>query len=334
MSNPPVVIPLGAMRFNSDSQRLEYFNGEIWMQIHTEESLPIGGRGVYAADQEPGSNNISYVTFATGGEAVDFGDLPWLASLVSSNASRTRGVFTRALEDPGDNNRNEISYVTIATTGDATDFGDLSVARFNGASFGNQTRGCFAAGHKPAIDDTIDYITIASLGNATDFGNLSGGRYGMRGAASPTRGMTIGGDGGGGNSNIIEYVTIATTGNAIDFGDLITAIGNVCSSSNNITACKYGGGGTNHIESITIATTGNAQDFGDTASEFSQAGDGATATPTRGVFVDGGAPANNGGVTTLSQIVFSTRGNAYGFGDLNYAAATGGFTSNCHGGLG
>ena len=35
MSLPPVEIPLGAMRFNSDSQKLEYFNGEIWMQVHT-----------------------------------------------------------------------------------------------------------------------------------------------------------------------------------------------------------------------------------------------------------------------------------------------------------
>ena len=117
---------------------MECFNGTKWYQISVSESAPIGGRGVYAADQEPGSNNISYVTFATGGTAVDFGDLPWLASLVSANGSRTRGVFTRALEDPGDNNRNEISYVTIATTGNESDFGVLSEARFNGAAFGHQ----------------------------------------------------------------------------------------------------------------------------------------------------------------------------------------------------
>ena len=332
MSLPPVEIPLGAMRFNSDSQKLEYFNGDIWMQVHTEETAPVGGRGVYAADQEPGSNNISYVTFATGGTAVDFGDLPWLASLVSSNASRTRGVFTRALEDPGDNNRNQISYVTIATAGDAADFGDLTEARFNGASFGNQIRGVFAGGHKPAIVDTIDYITIAQLGNAIDFGNLSANRFGMRGAASPTRGLTMAGSDGG-NINTVEYVTIASTGNALDFGDMVTATANVCSSSNSITACTYGGNNTNNIEAVTIATLGNAQDFGDTTTAFSQAGDGATATQTRGVFVDGGAPANNGGVSTLSQIAFATRGNAYSFGDLNYEAATGGFTSNVHGGL-
>ena len=35
MSLPPIEIPLGAMRFNSDSQKLEYWNGSAWMQIKT-----------------------------------------------------------------------------------------------------------------------------------------------------------------------------------------------------------------------------------------------------------------------------------------------------------
>ncbi len=48
MSLPPVEIPLGAMRFNSDSQKLEYFNGDIWMQIHTfSPDLNGGARGVF-----------------------------------------------------------------------------------------------------------------------------------------------------------------------------------------------------------------------------------------------------------------------------------------------
>ena len=42
-------IPLGAMRFNSDSQKLEYFNGEIWLQIHTfNPDLNGGARGIFA----------------------------------------------------------------------------------------------------------------------------------------------------------------------------------------------------------------------------------------------------------------------------------------------
>ena len=35
MSLPPREIPLGAMRFNSDSQKLEYWMSDAWMQILT-----------------------------------------------------------------------------------------------------------------------------------------------------------------------------------------------------------------------------------------------------------------------------------------------------------
>ena len=45
MSLPPVEIPLGAIRFNSDSQKMEYWNGLTWIQIHTfNPDLYGGGR--------------------------------------------------------------------------------------------------------------------------------------------------------------------------------------------------------------------------------------------------------------------------------------------------
>ena len=48
MSLPPVEIPLGAMRFNSDSQKLEYWNGSAWFQIQTfSPTLEGGARGVF-----------------------------------------------------------------------------------------------------------------------------------------------------------------------------------------------------------------------------------------------------------------------------------------------
>ena len=54
MSLPPVEIPLGAMRFNSDSQKLEYFNGDVWMQIHTfSPNLDGGARGLRAGEPSP-----------------------------------------------------------------------------------------------------------------------------------------------------------------------------------------------------------------------------------------------------------------------------------------
>ena len=48
MSLPSVEIPLGAMRFNSDSQKLEYWNGSIWMQVHTfNPDLNGGARALF-----------------------------------------------------------------------------------------------------------------------------------------------------------------------------------------------------------------------------------------------------------------------------------------------
>jgi hypothetical protein len=48
MSLPPSEIPLGAMRFNSDSQKLEYYDGAQWLQVSTFSPLLNGGaRGVF-----------------------------------------------------------------------------------------------------------------------------------------------------------------------------------------------------------------------------------------------------------------------------------------------
>ena len=55
MSLPPSEIPLGAMRFNSDSQKLEYWMGSAWMQIQTfSQNLDGGARGMYmGGDKNP-----------------------------------------------------------------------------------------------------------------------------------------------------------------------------------------------------------------------------------------------------------------------------------------
>ena len=79
MSLPPVEIPLGAMRFNSDSQKLEYFNGDVWMQIHTfNPDLNSGARGLFMGGEPAptaGVATIEYITIRTAGDAVDFGNM-------------------------------------------------------------------------------------------------------------------------------------------------------------------------------------------------------------------------------------------------------------------
>ena len=73
-----MTIPSGALRFNSDSGKLEYYNGEVWWQIDnfSADNATGGARGVFGGgDGTTQYNIIDYVTIATTGDAADFGDL-------------------------------------------------------------------------------------------------------------------------------------------------------------------------------------------------------------------------------------------------------------------
>ena len=144
MSLPPVEIPLGAMRFNSDSQKLEYFNGDIWMQVHTFSSdLDGGARGLYFNGSVPGTNEINtieYVTISTQGNATNFGDSTIASRQGTAWSSNTRAIRAGGVLAPGGHS-DVIDYVTIASTGDATDFGDLTQQKIGSpAGFANQTK--------------------------------------------------------------------------------------------------------------------------------------------------------------------------------------------------
>ena len=76
MSLPPSEIPLGAIRFNSDSQKLEYWMGSAWMQIKTfSPNLNGGSRALFFGGAEPATNVIEFITIASEGNAQDYGDL-------------------------------------------------------------------------------------------------------------------------------------------------------------------------------------------------------------------------------------------------------------------
>ena len=87
-------------------------------------------RGVFAGGQHdnpyPLSDIIDYITIATEGNAIDFGDLAAATVQASGLSNSIRGLFAGGSSP---NKTNVISFVTIASTGNATDFGDLTVAR-------------------------------------------------------------------------------------------------------------------------------------------------------------------------------------------------------------
>lgn len=172
------------------------------------------------------TNTMDYITIASLGDAIDFGDAHTAAASHNSAVSNnTRGVYTISWN--GSTTVNNINYITISTTGNGQDFGDLISPqnRQQKGSVSNSTRGLFAGGISPVTVNTIEYITITSLGNAQDFGDLSYIRRNAGGTSNSIRGVFAGGydapPGPLGRTNVIDYVILASTGNASDFGDLL-----------------------------------------------------------------------------------------------------------------
>ena len=80
------------------------------------------GRGVFCGGYNPTAYNIiDYITIATLGNAIDFGDLTTSVRLGTGNASSTRGILFLVDFQTTD----VIDYTTISSTGNAFDFGDF-----------------------------------------------------------------------------------------------------------------------------------------------------------------------------------------------------------------
>ena len=163
-------------------------------------------------------DTIDYITFASTGNALDFGNQTQPTQVCAGFGSTTRGVRSGGYDGTGGGSveTNVMDYVTIASTGNAIDFGDMTLARRGHGGCSSSTRGLNAGGFTGSANtNSIDYVTIASVGNATDFGDLiSMSGLNVRAASSEITGTFV-------DSNVtIVSVTIATTGNAVDFGDL------------------------------------------------------------------------------------------------------------------
>ena len=336
--------PVGAIRFNTDSSKMEYYDGNQWVNITSDspDAQTGGTRGIFAGGYSTTSTNnseIEYVNIESTGNTVDFGDL---AGDVRSNnglASRTRGLSFGG-QNPGF--VNTIEYITISSTGDAINFGDIGAMSTGGWATGisNGTRGVLAGmyinGASPVLQNNIDYLEIATTGNSQDFGDLTQGRAGGVGCvASPTRGIWAGGDTPS-DVNTIDYITTSTLGNAADFGDLTLArnqLGGVSNAVRGLFAGGYHNPGSstdnNLIEYITMASLGNAVDFGDLNSAVS--GTRGSSSPTRAIFSywDVGVATN-----TIDYVQIMSTGNAIDFGDQTTKLAIGANFSNGHGGLG
>ena len=119
----------GSIRFNTDSSKLEIYNGEQWWEIDTTSPYEQTGgtRGLVAGGYNPSmSNVIDFFNVSTTGNATNFGDLASIKfDFAGQAASRVRGIFGGGYQS-GQPRQNTIEFVTIASTGDALDFGDLT----------------------------------------------------------------------------------------------------------------------------------------------------------------------------------------------------------------
>ncbi len=357
MSLPPSEIPEGAIRFNTDSQRLEFYAQEQWWIMSTDtpnlgnagDPTP-GPRGVFAGGYHPGafSNTIEYINISSTGDAVDFGELGNKATAGGGVGSRTRGLFAGGYAGPSPYAVARIDFINFASAGqDSGDFGDVANSgHIRKAAVGNETRGMWGGGQTEpgfALTTALNYVTIATQGDSKVFGDLSLARTRFSAAGSATRGIFVGGFRSSPSVyyNTIDYVNIATTGQtADDFGDLMdvwTWTGSCSNSTRMIT-----GGGDNPsgasalMEYIQIQTRGNSMTFGDLNKvvDTGTYANSAVSSPTRGAFSTGlfknpGATYHN----VIYYVEIATQGQANDFGDLSQRRYGNKACSNAHGGL-
>ena len=119
------VIPQGAIRFNTDSSKMECYDGEQWWEIsmsspdlgkYTNSDKSGGARGIIGGGADPAhSNMIQAFDLTSAGSCFDFGNLTGQRYYIGGCASRTRAVWGGGNEGSG--YVDTIDYSTIATQG-------------------------------------------------------------------------------------------------------------------------------------------------------------------------------------------------------------------------
>ena len=262
-------------------------------------SMSSSTRGVFATGYGPspgseGHNVIDYITIASTGDAINFGDASGKGYTGNGCSSSTRGVFNLGYIHPGPNYNNTLDYIEIATIGNALDFGDLTAIGGWNACAASPTRGIFG-GFYPRNNGVIDVIRFASKGNAVEFGTLFA-NYGQGACSNSVRAIFAGGTHypGPGYHIGIQSIIMASDGTVHDFGE--TYDSNYTYSSQGVASQTRG---------CLVA--------------------GWTGTGGVGPSVE---------VNTIQEIDFNSGGRATHFGDISKAKAALKGVSDCHGGLG
>ena len=333
----------GTVRFNTDLNTLEFFNGNEWRQFTYNQGQ--SGRGVFGAgwDASNNSDNLQSIQLTTLGNSVDFGTLVEARRNPGGRVSSSIRGFIAGGYTTGQINR--IDSWTFASGGKADDFGNLlSVTHaIHNNGVASSSRGIWAGGQVPSgRQNVIQYIEMGTFGDTLDFGDLNNSPNNGMGVESPVRGLFCGGQDNPLNLSIIDGITIASKGDAVNFGDLTKKVlygGSVSSGTRGVIA----GGevvpspaftATSNTEYITISSAGRGFDFGELTSARSRIA--GMETSTRGVFAGSVATGSSNTFTNVIDYVnIASTGNAQDFGDItnggNYQLVG---CSDSHGGLG
>ena len=336
MSNqPPIEVPQGAIRLNTDSQKLEFFAQDRWYEFATEEGTGLAGRAFRSAGEETNGTVIETFNITTSGNSIDSGfDLSQSTGQMGASGSRTRAILAGGYTGGG-NGQTYIQYFEMTALSNSIDFGDLFTQFGRSTAHSNNTR-CIITGSVSNVDDSIAFVTVASTGNAQDFGSCITNRETPAACGNRTRAIWGGGTGPNpyASRDDIDFVTIASTGDALDFGDLTLARYSPSALSNGVRGV-WGGGAPgapyasiNNMDFVTISSTGNANDFGDLTVAVQNPLTASNAT--RGVFAGGSDPSRS---TRISFITISTTGNTSEFGQLETAYTHAGGNCDSHGGV-
>ena len=334
----------GMMRFNTDLNTMEFYNGNEWKQFtyisDIQNSPGSRGRAIISTGYDAAgaySGKYDFITISTLGNSLYFGDMITAVRDKIGCGSQVRALFGAG---GSPTYQDEIDYLTIASKGDGTDFGDLTAANIHNSALSSSTRGIWGGGYAPSLVNTIEYVEISTLGDALDFGDLSGDMSSGSGyvgsCASPVRGLFTGGtnpNSPAGDNVIrsVENITIASKGNSFKFGDLSAKHQRPTATSNGIIGLIFSGGDIDDISAVNMSSDGNAVHFGDLViprySGFS------SCSKVRAVH-GGGEPGSGGRTNSMEFVTISTAGNAQDFGDLSFAESFLTATSDSHGGLG
>jgi len=346
MSNqPPIEVPQGAIRLNTDSQKLEFYAQDRWYEMATHDNVFDGsaGRALIFRGSTP-TRNIDVINIDTAGNATDFGVTHHDNGSVGASGDRTRALCYGG--GPSGTQTNKIEFYTISISNAAIDFGDLTFTGRQPGNACNSTRSLMCGGYPSPFStsnavNTVCYVTTQTTGNALDFGDLiTTGEQVM--ASSPTRGVGIGGYGASGPVTgrfaTCQFITTHTLGNSFEFSELPNARNDANGAGNNVRGVFLGGGQnsplpdqTDQITFVEHASLGTPTDFGN-LSAISQS-HAATSNKIRAVRTNGYFGDGQGSTNRIEYVSIATGGEATDFGDATYAGTSNAAHCNAQGGL-